>query len=99
MPAVADLIVPDWPAPANVRALMTTRATDLAALDLPSAPRWLTQVHGTAVARLSARDCRPTEPAVGRQSFAAEPEADASVTTDPGVVCVVKSADCLPVLF
>src|SRR5690348_8984092 len=92
----ADLILPDWPAPAAVRALMTTREVDLDALDLPSAPRWLRQVHGTAVARLSAKDCRPT---VGRQSIAAEPEADASVTTEPGVVCVVKSADCLPVLL
>jgi YfiH family protein len=91
-----DLIVPDWPAPAGVRAAMTTRGTDLAALDLPSAPRWLRQVHGTAVVRLSAVDCRP---AAGRQSHAAEPEADASFTTDPGVVCVAKSADCLPVLF
>jgi len=80
------LILPDWPAPANVRALMTTRDVDLAALDLPSAPRWLRQVHGTAVARLAAGP----EP---------EPEADASVTADPDVICVVKSADCLPVLL
>jgi polyphenol oxidase len=99
-PQAPDLILPDWPAPSSVRALMTTRDVDLAALDLPSAPRWLRQVHGTAVARLSAKDCRPTAPeSVGRQSLAAEPEADASVTTEPDVVCVVKSADCLPVLL
>lgn len=81
---------------------MTTRDVDPAALDLPSTPRWLRQVHGTAVARLSAMDCRPTDgrpSTVGRQSLAAEPEADASVATEAGVVCVVKSADCLPVLL
>lgn len=81
-----ELIVPDWPAPSRVRALMTTRDTDIAALHLPEAPRWLTQVHGTGVARLGGEG-------------QAEPEADASFTTEPGVVCVVKSADCLPVLL
>ena len=80
------MILPDWHAPSNVCALMTTRDVDPATLDLPSAPRWLRQVHGTAVARLAAEP-RP------------EPEADASVTTDPDVICVVKSADCLPVLL
>ena len=65
---------------------MTTRTTDLAAIGLPAEPRWLTQVHGTRVVRL--------EPG-GVEGL----EADASFTTEPGVVCVVKSADCLPVLF
>jgi polyphenol oxidase len=80
-------LVPDWPAPAPVRALMTTRGTDLAVVALPAEPRWLRQVHGTGVVRLddTAAD--------------AEPEGDASFTTRPGVVCAVKSADCLPVLL
>ncbi|MGQ0587160.1 MAG: peptidoglycan editing factor PgeF [Gammaproteobacteria bacterium] len=82
-----DLIVPDWPAPPNVRALMTTRATDLASLSAARDARWLRQVHGAAVARL--------EPGPA----GAEPQADAAVTAAPGVVCAVKSADCLPVLF
>jgi YfiH family protein len=93
-----DLIVPDWPAPANVRAAMTTRALDVGtgrdddrrrlreALELPAEPGWLRQVHGTRVARL-----RPGE--------GAGAEADASVATDPGVVCAVMAADCLPVLL
>jgi len=83
-----DLIHPEWPAPPNVRALMTTRDTELATLELPGTPRWLTQVHGAAVARLW-----------GGGQGDRQPEADASFATDPGVVCVVKSADCLPVLF
>jgi YfiH family protein len=57
-------------------------------LALPSAPRWLRQVHGTRVVRLQAGD--PAQ---------AEPEADAAVTSDPGVVVAILTADCLPVLF
>jgi YfiH family protein len=57
-------------------------------LGLPSAPRWLRQVHGTHVVRLHADDMP-----------AAEPEADAAVTSDPGVVVAILTADCLPVLF
>jgi YfiH family protein len=87
-------IVPDWQGPRGVRALVTTRhAGDLAQIrsllpQLPAPPRWLRQVHGVAVADL---DMLP--PA------AAEPVADASVTARPGVVCVVRTADCLPVLL
>ena len=56
---------------------------------LPSAPRWLRQVHGTTVV---------VEPrAVERD--ADEPEADAAVTTIPGTVLAILTADCLPVLF
>jgi polyphenol oxidase len=85
---------------------MTTRALDAGTaegrrrlreqLELPAEPGWLRQVHGSAVVRLSAMDCRPT---AGRQSVAAKPEADASYATDSGVVCVAMAADCLPVLF
>jgi YfiH family protein len=52
---------------------------------LPAEPRWLKQVHGPVVVR--ADDItRPVE-------------ADASITTTPGVVVVVLVADCLPVLL
>lgn len=103
---------PDWGAPANVRALMSTRAggsgvspfdTNNLALDPadPAAPdnrrcmaaalgadlRWLHQVHGADVVRLQALP--PATPF----------KADASVTSQPGVACVVMVADCLPVLF
>ena len=56
-------------------------------LDLPSAPRWLRQVHGTGVVRFGA-DARDDEP-----------EADAAVTDTPGVVLAILTADCLPVVF
>src|SRR5450830_188697 len=54
---------------------------------LPHDPVWLSQVHGTMVANLAE---------VGPQQV---PEADASLSTIPGRVCVVLTADCLPVLF
>lgn len=87
------MIQPDWAAPPRVRALVTTRELgDLAgeaarrklrAL-LPAEPSWLTQVHGKRVIDL---DAHP--PA----------EADAAFTRNPGTVCAVKAADCMPVLF
>lgn len=53
---------------------------------LPAAPCWLRQVHGTRVWRFES-------------SSIAEIEADAAVTSAPGVVLAVLTADCLPVLF
>lgn len=54
---------------------------------LPSAPIWLDQVHGTAVA------------VVDGAASASRPVADAAVTRTPGVVVAVQTADCLPVFF
>ncbi len=110
----ADWIVPDWPAPARVRAFVTTRAGGVsrgehASLNLgercgddpghvaanraavrrhlPAEPRWLAQVHGRAVADLDAA------------GEAGPPVADAAVTSVPGRVAVVLTADCLPVFL
>jgi len=58
---------------------------------LPAPPHWLRQVHGTGVLRFDAA------PAAG--GVAAEPEADAAVTSVPGVVLAILTADCLPVVF
>ena len=54
---------------------------------LPSEPLWLEQVHGIDVVE---HDGRTT---------AAPPRADAAVAFEPGRVCVVMTADCLPVVF
>ena len=59
------------------------------ALELPSAPRWLRQVHGTQVMRFD----------TARHVDGDEPEADAAVTSVPGVVLAILTADCLPVVF
>lgn len=110
----ADWIVPDWPAPARVRAFVTTRAGGVSEGEygslnlgtrsgddparvaanrlavrahLPSHPRWLSQVHGTAVADLDT--LVDDEAAV----------ADAAATSVAGRVAVVLTADCLPVFL
>jgi YfiH family protein len=86
------MIEPDWPAPRNVRALMTTRAMgDMAGPGraelrklVPDEPAWLKQVHGVSVSRI---DSHPLA------------EADAAVTRTPGKVCAIGAADCMPVLL
>lgn len=85
-----DGIRPDWPAPSAVTAFQTVRATGPLdtlenALELPSAPSWLEQVHGTEVAA----------PRAGQTGLVA----DAAVTRTPGVVLAVRTADCLPVIL
>jgi polyphenol oxidase len=52
---------------------------------LPAEPVWLNQVHGTNVVDVS--------------TVAGAVDADASISTQAGVVCVMMTADCLPVLF
>lgn len=109
-----DWLAPDW-SQAGIGALMTTRrggastgrfdsmnlraglGDDAAAVAANQArfaqaigarPVGLDQVHGRQVVRLR-----------GGDAFGHPPQADASVTTEPGVACVVQVADCLPVLF
>ena len=72
-------------------AVAANRAGLLRGFGLPSPPHWLRQVHGTGVLRF---DAPGVEAAVD-----AEPEADASVTSMPGVVLAILTADCLPVVF
>ena len=86
------VIRPDWPL--GVGALVTTAAMGDMASDagrdklrglLPAGPRWLHQVHGARVIDADA-------------PFTLE-KADAAVARRPHTVCVVKIADCMPVLF
>jgi polyphenol oxidase len=107
--AKLDWIVPDWPAPGRVCALSTTRngrageTLDLAADHpqfeiargelrrwLPADPVWLAQLHGAAICEADEARAR------GRSD---PPLADAAVARVSGTVCVVRAADCLPVLF
>lgn len=53
---------------------------------------WLEQVHGNTVV-----DAARVVDAL--DAGEAPPQADASVTSEPGVACVVMVADCMPVLF
>ena len=83
---IEGLITPDWPAPENVVAgtTMRTAADDL----LPEGVSFLNQVHGATV--VTAETVRGSQEAV---------DADAVVGFEPGDVCAVRTADCLPVLF
>jgi YfiH family protein len=103
-----------WPAPDNVHALTTTRRGGVSggpyaslnlgnhvgdaiehvsanraclaeALGLGAPPLWLRQVHGTRVVRV--------------EHGAEGAEADGSMATEPGQVCAVLTADCLPILL
>ncbi len=53
-------------------------------------PVYLNQVHGARVVRLGRADAALAAPVH---------DADASITTFPGIACAVQVADCLPVLF
>lgn len=112
MPNSDAFIRPDWDVDARVVALMSTRVGGVSAAPFDSlnlgrtsqddraavaenrrrfeaalgaTPTYLSQVHGTRVLRLPAGE--------------GPHEADASITTEPGVACTVMVADCLPVLF
>ncbi len=112
MPETIDHLVPDWPAPLSVKAIVTTRAGGV------SRAPYDTLNLGIAVGddpesvrenRARLRALLPAEPRWLRQVHgirvvdAADVttlvEADGSHTTAPGVVCVVQMADCMPVLF
>ncbi len=109
-----EFIIPDWPVSPHIKALTTTRdggfslgpyaSFNLSArtgddpalvrsnrqllresLKLPSEPLWLSQVHGKRV--IDAFEAGPGE------------EADGCITSTPGVVCAVLTADCLPIFL
>jgi len=106
-------ITPDWPAPDNVHAATSLRTGGVSTgvyaslnpathvqddsglvlqnrqliksmLDLPSEPVWLEQVH--------------SDIAVNAATVQGLIKADASYTDQPNTVCVVMTADCLPLL-
>ncbi|MDG2353191.1 MAG: laccase domain-containing protein, partial [Gammaproteobacteria bacterium] len=65
----------------NIAQVTNNRELLLKKYDLPSAPKYLEQIHSNICLQASSDDC------VG----------DAVVTTKKGVVCAVMTADCLPI--
>ena len=107
------LLLPDWPAPANVRAFVTTRETgpsqdDFAAFN-PASHVGDNADHVALCRRLLHKeigDDRPllwlnqTHGARVQQAYQDDtPEADASVANSNDYACAVLTADCLPVMF
>jgi len=109
-----SLIKPNWPAPGNIHAFTTTRQGGLSLapydsfnlalhvgdepttveknrallttqLSLPQEPAWLSQTHSTEAVSVDAH-------------FQLQ-EADASYSREHNKVCVVLTADCLPLLI
>ncbi|HEX6927606.1 MAG TPA: peptidoglycan editing factor PgeF [Gammaproteobacteria bacterium] len=109
-----ELILPEWPAPANVRAAATTRAGGVstgpfASLNLGKATEDRPEAVAANRRLLRGRLGLVREPAwlhqvhgnvvVRADAVTDPPAADASWTDQAGVSCVVLVADCLPVLF
>lgn len=106
-----DLLTPDWPAPAWVKACVTTRGGGVSLA--PYQALNLGDHVGDAPAAVAENRRRLTDtfaiqPAWLKQVHGlvvaeADPlviaEADASWTATPGIACTVMTADCLPVLF
>jgi len=111
---IIDLIKPDWPAPVNIFACSTTRQGGFSqapydhlnlgdhvgddaktvlknrsylreTLVLAQEPAWLEQTHSVKAIELLNEN-------------GSVQSADASYSREPGQVCVVLTADCLPIL-
>lgn len=108
------LVTVDWPAPANVKAVVTTRCGGVSDAPWDSLNlAWHVQDIPGAVTENRRRLCRSLglpEDRVGwltqvhgtgvvELPSAGVPEADAATTTVPEMACAVMVADCLPVLF
>lgn len=109
---MADLLVPDWPAPANVRAVQTTRRGGVSPAPWDSfnlGDHVGDDAGRVAANRAELRRHLPAEPCwlqqvhgvhtVDAAQTANLPTADASFSHRAGTVCAVMTADCLPVLF
>ena len=86
---VERLIRPDWPAPRPIRAASTLRGLEPGEawrlLEIPGEPRWLSQMHGRDV--------------VCAEGDWTEVEADGCVSFTVGRACMLRTADCLPILL
>jgi len=106
---MSNFFIPEWPVPSNIKSIQTLRSggksegshysfnlathvnDDINAVNfnrallnqhLPNVPFWLNQTHSSNVVELPASILN----------------ADASFTKDKYIVCVVQTADCLPLL-
>lgn len=108
----SDCILPDWPAPHGVQALVTTRSGGVSSgpyrsLNLGTSvgdkPEDVQRNRDLLTALLPAaprwlRQVHGTR-VVEAAAVDGLPEADAAVTAERGVVCTVQMADCMPVLL
>lgn len=106
------LIFPDWPAPASVKAIQTTRKGGVSQGVYTSfnlTDQLQDRPIDVATNRQRLSTLVPSEPVwlkqvhgvrvINAEQSQCLEEADASFTTRPNVVCVTMTADCLPVLL
>lgn len=106
---MSNFFIPNWPVPSHIKSIQTLRVggksegkynsfnlathvndethsinsnRDLLNQHLPSSPHWLNQTHSVDVIELPSLTLN----------------ADASYTKDTNTVCVIQTADCLPLL-
>lgn len=110
-----DLIRPEWPAPANVQAVFTTRQGGVSqgvyqglnlGLHVADDPQLVVQNRQLLAQQLALpaapiwlEQVHGTDVLKAETTFATPPQADAAVTTTVGLPLTVMTADCLPVLF
>lgn len=81
----ARVLQADWPVPAQVTAGTVLRNGSVN--DLPGKPIWIEQVHGSNVVTIGSSDFD-----------SGAPQADAVIARGSHELCVVRTADCLPIL-
>ena len=155
-----NILIPNWPAPKQIKAFSTTRLNGVSQfpydsfnlgddigdtknnvmqnrallkniLELPAEPHWLKQVHGNKVVNLNSNDQQQPQQRIDNNSYtsANTPNtqisadkitlsgshnsdkivegnlnksnsiADGTYTSDKNQVCIIGTADCLPVLL
>ncbi len=108
----SDFIVPDWPAPANIHTLQTTRQGGISSASYNSfnlGSHVQDDPMHVAHNRQLLSQFVPSEPVWLNQTHGINvvdaantdcvPDADASFTTRRNTVCVTMTADCLPILL
>ncbi|MBS7417494.1 peptidoglycan editing factor PgeF [Pseudomonas syringae] len=106
-----DWLIPDWPAPAQIKSCVTTRSggVSLAPFDsfnlgdhVDDSPQAVATNRQRLTSSLKAQPAWLKQ-VHGVDVVPADPsrvvEADASWTSTPGVACTIMTADCLPALF
>ncbi|MBP9722123.1 MAG: peptidoglycan editing factor PgeF [Gammaproteobacteria bacterium] len=85
------MLKPNWQVPDNIQAITICRNDKLS--DVPNLPKklaWLQQVHSNISTKINLDLFNTNYQPI---------TADASYTVDNNVVCLVKTADCLPILL
>lgn len=107
-----SFLVPDWPAPVQVRALQTTRLGGVSSAPYDSL-NLASHVGDAPLAvarnRMLLNTLLPSEPVwleqvhgtlvVNADAASCRPQADACIARHRAAVCAVMTADCLPVLL